>query len=199
MHRSVSWHLLGKSFGDRTRGCSIPWTPTRSSRLHVFSNYCLSEARWDHASEIQSQYGLREFTDLSARFRLNRWLYALCWTGTDRPSALFDRAIAWLMTHKVLLPGVTVLERHIVRIRTRSQERVARKEWGENASDKPASLSRRLSILAASIRVAGRFPSFRVLPKAIGKRGAVGRSVRPDISKYWSRSSSSLWCTGISG
>jgi len=53
-------------------------------------SFCLSEARWDHASEIQSRYGLREFTDPSARFRLNRWLYALCWTGTDRPSALFD-------------------------------------------------------------------------------------------------------------
>ena len=90
----------------------------------IFSNYCLSEARWDHASEIQSRYGLHEFTDPSARFRLNRWLYALCWTGTDRPSALFDRAIAWLITHKILLPGVTVLERHIVRIRTRAQERV---------------------------------------------------------------------------
>jgi hypothetical protein len=84
----------------------------------------LSEARWDHAGEIQSRYGLHEFTDPSARFRLNRWLYALCWTGTDRPSALFDRAIAWLITHKILLPGVTVLERHIVRIRTRAQERV---------------------------------------------------------------------------
>ena len=75
---------------------------------------------------------------------------------------------------------------------------VALKEWGENASDNPASLSRRLSILAASIRVAGRFPSFRVLPSAIGKRGAFGRFLRPDVSKYWSRSSSSLWCTGIS-
>jgi hypothetical protein len=90
----------------------------------VFSNYCLSEARWDHAGEIRSRYGLHDFTDPSARFRLNRWLYALCWTGTDRPSALFDRAIAWLITHKILLPGVTVLERHIVRIRTRTQERV---------------------------------------------------------------------------
>ena len=26
----------------------------------VFSNYCISEARWDHASEIRSQYGLLE-------------------------------------------------------------------------------------------------------------------------------------------
>ena len=32
---------------------------------------------------------------------------------------------------------------------------VALKEWGENASDNPASLIRRLNILAGSIRVAG--------------------------------------------
>ena len=47
----------------------------------------------------------------SAQWRLIRWLYALCWTGTDRPSALFDRATAWLVAHKVLLPGASVLER----------------------------------------------------------------------------------------
>jgi hypothetical protein len=61
---------------------------------------------------------------------------------------------------------------------------VALKEWGENAFDNPSSLSRRLSILAASIRVDGRLPSFRVLPTAIGNRGAVGRFLRPDISNY---------------
>jgi hypothetical protein len=61
---------------------------------------------------------------------------------------------------------------------------VALRKWGENASDSSASLSRRLGILAASIRVAERFPSFRVLPSAIGKGGAFGRFVRPDISKY---------------
>ena len=75
--------------------------------------------------QIQESYGFSDFlAEGYARFRLARWLYALCWTGTDRPSALFDRAIAWLITHKILLPGVTVLERHIVRIRTRAQERV---------------------------------------------------------------------------
>jgi hypothetical protein len=31
-------------------------------------------------------------------FRLTRWLYALCWTGTDRPSVLFERATTWLAT-----------------------------------------------------------------------------------------------------
>jgi hypothetical protein len=39
----------------------------------------------------------------------------LCWTGTERPSGLFDRATAWLFTHKVLLPGLSVLERFVAR------------------------------------------------------------------------------------
>lgn len=49
--------------------------------------------RWLHAAEIRQRHGYREFTDPFARFRLVRWLYALCWTGTDRPSVLFDRSI----------------------------------------------------------------------------------------------------------
>src|SRR5258708_2884544 len=92
-----------------------------------FSTYCASEARWDHAAKIRSHCGFREFSEPQVQFRLNRWLYALCWTGTDRPSVLFDRAIAWLLTHKVLLPGATVLERCVARVRSRTQERV----WGQ--------------------------------------------------------------------
>ena len=81
-----------------------------------FVSYCVSEVRWDHAAEIRRHYGFRDFSEATAQFRLNRWLYALCWTGTDRPSVLFDRATTWLISHKVLLPGVTVLERHVARI-----------------------------------------------------------------------------------
>ena len=60
-------------------------------------------------------YGYSEFTGPFMQWRRLRGLYALCWTGTDRPSALFDRATAWLVTHKVLLPGASVLERSIAR------------------------------------------------------------------------------------
>lgn len=56
-----------------------------------------SGAKWQHAREIRAGFGYREFTDGGARFRLAHWLYALCWTGTDRPSVLFDRATAWLV------------------------------------------------------------------------------------------------------
>jgi len=49
-------------------------------------------------------------------FRLTRRLYALCWTGTDRPSVLFERATTWLVTHEVLLPGCAALERYVARL-----------------------------------------------------------------------------------
>jgi hypothetical protein len=65
-----------------------------------------------------------DFSDPAGQFRLNRWLYALCWTGTDRPGVLFERATAWLVAQKVLLPAVTTLERHVARLRSRVEERV---------------------------------------------------------------------------
>jgi hypothetical protein len=63
--------------------------------------YGSGEQRWLHATEIRSVYGYVEITEQKVAFRLTRWLYALCWTGNDRPSVLFERAAAWLVMHKV--------------------------------------------------------------------------------------------------
>jgi len=93
--------------------------------------YREGRVRWQHAREIRAGFGYREFTDPFVRFRLARWLYALCWTGTDRPSVLFDRATAWLVTEKVLLPGASALERLVARIRARA----ARRLWRTLARD----------------------------------------------------------------
>ena len=68
--------------------------------------YSTGEQRWQHATEIQTHYGYVEITERRIGFRLTRWLYALCWTGTDRPTVLFERTVTWLVTHKVLLPGL---------------------------------------------------------------------------------------------
>jgi TnpA family transposase len=70
---------------------------------------------------IRDRYGYRDFTlDGRARFRLTRWLYALCWAGDDRPSLLIDRATAWLVGNKVLLPGISTIERLVAQIRHRA-------------------------------------------------------------------------------
>lgn len=88
--------------------------------------YARSEGRWRHAPRIRQHYGYRTYTDYGVAFRLNRFLYALCWTGSDRPSTLFDRAVAWLLEAKVLLPGLSVLERAVARVRTRANRRLHR-------------------------------------------------------------------------
>jgi Domain of unknown function (DUF4158) len=61
-------------------------------QVNCFADYCSSRQRWDHTVEIRERGGYKEFSDGSSQFRLNRWLYALCWTGTDRPGVLFDRS-----------------------------------------------------------------------------------------------------------
>jgi hypothetical protein len=47
--------------------------------------------------------------------------------GTDRPSVLFEQANSWLIGHKVLLPGVTVLERFVAEVRSRMELRLWRR------------------------------------------------------------------------
>jgi TnpA family transposase len=86
--------------------------------------YRRGRQRLQHAMEIRAAYGYTEITEPRVGFRLTRWLYALCWTGTDRPGVLFERATAWLMTHKVLLPGSSTLERYIAKLRGRVEERL---------------------------------------------------------------------------
>ncbi|MFT8259184.1 MAG: Tn3 family transposase (plasmid) [Candidatus Symbiodolus clandestinus] len=81
--------------------------------------YSTGEQRWQHATEIRLHYGYVDFTEPRVGFRLTRWLYALCWTGTERPRILFERATTWLLTHKVLLPSCSTLERYIAKLRSR--------------------------------------------------------------------------------
>ena len=90
----------------------------RSAELMAM--YVASAGRWRHGPRIRERYGYRLLTDFGVSFRIHRFLYALCWTGTDRPSTLFERAVAWLQAAKVVLPGISVLERAVARVRSRT-------------------------------------------------------------------------------
>ena len=86
----------------------------------LMATYVASAGRWRHGPRIRERYGYRLLTDFGVTFRLHRFLYALCWTGTDRPSTLFEQAVTWLQAAKVILPGVSVLERAVARVRART-------------------------------------------------------------------------------
>jgi TnpA family transposase len=96
------------------------------SKLDTLPAYRNGKQRWEHAAQIRLKFGYSDITEAQVGFRLTRWLYVLCWTGTERPSVLFDRATAWLLAHKILLPGCSTLERFVLRVRARVENRLWR-------------------------------------------------------------------------
>ena len=59
--------------------------------------------------EIRRECGYREFA--AGEQELRALVAASAWACEDGPRALFDRAVLWLIEHRVLLPGITVLAR----------------------------------------------------------------------------------------
>lgn len=85
--------------------------------------YGSREARWDHQDQIRRAYGYSDF-DAWQWFALARWLYVRCRLGNERPIVLFDHATARLAEAKVLLPGVSTLERLAAAVRERAETRL---------------------------------------------------------------------------
>jgi TnpA family transposase len=82
------------------------------------------QTQQEHTLEIRRRFGYLDWSDPGGGFALLRMLYAREWVSAERPSLLFDLAITWLLDHKVVLPGITTLERLIARVREQVAERV---------------------------------------------------------------------------
>ena len=103
-----------------------------AKQLDIADATCLARYRggkthWEHAAEIRTAYGYRAFNDQPGHFQFVRWLYARTWMGIERPSVLFDRATAWLVARKVMLPGATTLARHVAQVRDQANNRMWRR------------------------------------------------------------------------
>lgn len=85
-----------------------------------------NQTRYDHIIEIKNVYHYHDFNEYPWRFRLSRVLYISAWIDNDRASIMFDIATAWLIKNKILLPGVTTLERLISQIRDRTSKKLWR-------------------------------------------------------------------------
>lgn len=93
----------------------------------VLADYAQRETtKREHTALIRRHYGYSEFSDPHWTFRLSRMLYTRAWISSERPSLMFDFSTAWLIQHKVLLPGATTLSRLISEIRERSDNRLWR-------------------------------------------------------------------------
>ncbi|QFY09147.1 DUF4158 domain-containing protein [Nonomuraea phyllanthi] len=51
-------------------------------------------------------------------------MHGRAWTHAEGPTALFDQSVACLRRHRMLLPGVTVLERLVASVREQTDERL---------------------------------------------------------------------------
>lgn len=89
------------------------------------SDYFSSKTFERHVRSIRERFGFIYFTDApGVRFGLVRWLYAECWAGNEQPGALVFQAANWLVVRKVLLPGISTLERLVGRVRERARLRL---------------------------------------------------------------------------
>lgn len=90
----------------------------------VLSRYREGQMRYDHVHEIMQEYGYYDFASQPEHFRFLRWLYTRAWWSEERLTVLFDLAMARLIERKVLLPGVSVLERLVSSVREHASMRL---------------------------------------------------------------------------
>ena len=89
-----------------------------------WKTYATSKTQSRHRQFIRDHYGYEDFHQSWQPFSLMRQLYARAALTQESHLVLFDYKTAWLVQHKVLLPGARFLERWVARIICRAQQRL---------------------------------------------------------------------------
>jgi TnpA family transposase len=89
-----------------------------------------AKTRLRHRNDIVSAYGYRDLRDVECARRFVAWLLRRAWFADLRADRLFDEAVAYLVEERVILPGVTTLERLVARSVHRAEDRAARRIEG---------------------------------------------------------------------
>ncbi|MGO9793144.1 MAG: DUF4158 domain-containing protein [Solirubrobacteraceae bacterium] len=99
-----------------------------AEQLEILDPACLRayaerpKTAYEHQWEIRRECDYREFSDGEADLRT--FLASRVWALEEGPRALFDRAVLWLIEHRVLLPGITVLARLVAEVRPVEHDRI---------------------------------------------------------------------------
>lgn len=80
-----------------------------------------------HTNEICKKYSYHKFNSQPNHWRLIRWIYNRTSLGNEKPIVLFDLATNRCVENKVILPGVTTMERLIAQIYERANDRLWKK------------------------------------------------------------------------
>lgn len=102
-----------------------------SAQLNIspetLAKYKDSRISKNHVNEICKKYNYNKFNSQPNHWRLIRWLYNRAVLGNEKPIVLFDLATNRCVDNKILLPGVTTLERFVAQIYERSNDRLWKK------------------------------------------------------------------------
>ncbi|MEU9473742.1 Tn3 family transposase [Streptomyces avermitilis] len=79
---------------------------------------------YEHAWEIRDAYGYHPYDDPEWGRKFRTFLHGRAWTHAEGPVALFNQAVGWLRRNRVLLPGVSVLARQVLEVRTIAEKRL---------------------------------------------------------------------------
>jgi hypothetical protein len=103
-----------------------------AEQLEIEDPSCLGEhmvrrsTRFEQA-EIAAECGLVGFADAEAE--LAAWIADQAWITGDGPKAIFEGAVGWCRARRVLLPGVTALEKLVAAGREAAEQRL----WAQRA------------------------------------------------------------------
>lgn len=179
----TSIRFLGMSFNDLEK---MPYNAKRFvanqidvNNIKILGDYGKRDVtKREHLAEIKAFY---DYSDLSEGwlFRINRMIYYKVWIGDEKPSVLFDNSVSWLLQNKILLPGITTLERIIARIRDRIYGII----W-KSLSDIPSNFQKKRLNSLISIKKNSRYSNLDNYRK--GPVHVSSNSINDQIDKYLS-------------
>lgn len=73
-----------------------------------------------HAQQIKEFYGYKDFHEQPFHWHFVRWLYNCFWYTNEKSATIFEKAVSKCLSSKILLPGITTLERLISNVKERT-------------------------------------------------------------------------------